>query len=767
MRLSAVEIRDYRSIFVDDGGLPLRLDLARGMNSLVGRNNCGKSNVLRAISLALDPQHELDLAADVPGPRPFALPIVTLDFQGDRADDRDTGVLAAAAAYERAADAGGDDHLSAEGKVTLEVAFQPSDGGTARSERLVTRPHLQLPTTPEVQELMDSAITALRDAVRFVLISSGESIESVLEGNFREILHTVVRQRLRSQFEAAEESRRTYVSGLEDSLLRPLRDRLTSDVCGIFPEIEAIALAPEVSAIEDTLSNVEVTVQDLVATPLSGKGTGVRGGLLVAMLSYLATDAAKTMVFAVEEPEAFLHPAAQEDLRDRLEALARIPGVDLIVTTHSPYTVTQSGDGRVFCLAKDREGRTRLAESAPGDADHAPLIGDLMRPATLEALLQSSSAVPPGTEGIVLVEGDGDRFCMNLCAEVLGRPDLLEGLYIRPTGGTVKMLAEAIIVRAATELPMVIIVDNDTEGRETRTSLVGHKIGFDKKQVATYAEVFGKADQWPNFPVEAEDLFAPELIAGFVEQHGNSVIDGSKKRPDDYFHYDLCQAAKEKLEAWLHESTRPEHLERWVEMLLLVRARAGLPVPDESPPELIAGAPVRRTVGESLPGLALIVAGAHDHTRYLETSALVLEASFTVPAEVTHVAFYAKGIQPHIPRIVADHPGLSFTEQTAQLLRGTGKANDQRAAAVIDRMVQMDPTLAGTGRRVLLLSAPDAPETLVLEEPVTNTKRISGRPVAWTLGPKLIPVQALAAGVTTTDDLDKAIDRLSAKGAAT
>ena len=120
------------------------------------------------------------------------------------------------------------------------------------------------------------------------------------------------------------------------------------------------------SSIERTLSNVAVSLDDIVSTPLAGKGTGVRGGVLVAMLSYLALNATRGMVFALEEPEAFLHPGAQENLRDHLEELAAAAGVSLLITTHSPFIVTSSANGRVFCLAKDKEGRTRVSESARG-----------------------------------------------------------------------------------------------------------------------------------------------------------------------------------------------------------------------------------------------------------------------------------------------------------------------------------------------------------------------------------------------------------------
>ncbi len=760
MRLSHVEIRDYRSIFVDDAGQPLRLDLAEGANTLVGQNNCGKSNVLRAISLALDPHHEFCADEDRPGPRPFSHPIITLGFTGAPDHPGDAAVLAAAEAYERATGTQPGATRAGEGKVLLQVAFVPFPGGVHREETILTAAQVRQTNQQEQRRLLDEALDRLREAVRFVLISSGESIESVLEGNFREILHSVVRERLRREFDTAERARQDYITGLQDSLLRPLRDRLASDVSGMFPEIDGIRLAPEVSSIEQTLSNVGVSLEDIVSTPLTGKGTGVRGGVLVAMLSYLALNATRSMVFAVEEPEAFLHPSAQEDLRDHLEQLAAASGVTLLVTTHSPFTVTRASAGRIFCLGKDRDGRTRLAESAAGDADHARLVGGLMREPTFEDLLASATALPVGTEALVLVEGEGDRFCLELAARLVDRPDLLEGLCLRPTGGTSKMITQAVVAKAAVDVPIVIVVDNDDDGRRVQKELSGNTFGFNKRRIITYADVFDEA-KWTQFPVEAEDLFAPELITDFVEAHGPSIYDGMRRRPDDAFHYDFAQSAKEALTGWLAAEARPAHVTKWIEVLLAIRTRAGLSLPEVSPEELVAAAPERVPAAAeevAFDGWALIVTGQHDYARYLESTALVLPADQQIPDGVTHVGFYAKAIQPHVPVILADHPNLLFTAMTAEQLQGTGKQSDRIVSGLIKKAVWTQTDLVGRSHRVLLLSAPDHPDTLRLEQPVQNTKRISGRPVAWTVGPKAVPLRLLATSPPTTDDLDRAME---------
>ena len=167
-------------------------------------------------------------------------------------------------------------------------------------------------------ELNDKAIRQFRKVMRFVAVDSGQSIEELLAGRFREILHGVLREELKDQLNDAEFARSDYVAQLETHLLSPMRDRALAISRRLFPEGTQMLLTPTVSSLEETLSNVEIRLSDSVETPLSNKGTGVAGAILIALLRYLTEASKQSMVLAVEEPQAFLHPAAQEDLREIL-----------------------------------------------------------------------------------------------------------------------------------------------------------------------------------------------------------------------------------------------------------------------------------------------------------------------------------------------------------------------------------------------------------------------------------------------------------------
>ena len=755
MRLTSIEIRDYRSLFADETGRSFRMDLGSGMNSVVGRNNCGKSNVLRAVSLALDPNHPLDALIDNPGPRPFAHPVITLRFAADGERAEEVELLRVADAYER--DLGGSGNtLASDGEVVLQVAFQPTPDGIRRRELLLTRDE-HVPATPEQEQKLAAALAKLRAAVRFVLISSGESIESVLEGNFREILHSVVRERLQVEFDAAEESRGTYVKGLEERLLGPLRDRLAEDIGRMFPEIEGTHLSPDVPSIDMTLSKVGVSLDDLVSTPLSQKGTGVRGGVLVAMLSYLALNATRGMVFAVEEPEAFLHPAAQEDLREQLEQIAASRDVTLLVTSHSPHIVTTSTLGRVFCLAKDREGRTRVAQSAAGDAAHAPLIGDLFRERTLEELLTAATQLPASTKGVLLVEGEGDERSLRLAASVVGRSDLLEGLHIRPCGGTKKIVVTAVVSRAASPLPTLVMLDNDGDGIRARDALTSSHLKFQNNStVMTLATMFPSGGDNPSFGWEIEDLYPPSFLEAFVAQNGESIIKGKKRRPaDDGWHYDFDQSAKELLGSYFEAETKPEHVGRLLDLILLIRAKLGFSPADATAAEMIETAHAADTSPPSRAsgGAVLVIPDVAAFARANARNVLLLPVDQQLPDDLTHVGFYADAeIKPHIPRVVADYQALLIDASTIRQLRETGKQADLDIATILQESLDAGEP-SGMTRRVLLLSEANSPNSLTLPAPVQNDIQVSGKPFAWTATAKVVRFDALAREPATTTEL--------------
>ncbi len=358
-------------------------------------------------------------------------------------------------------------------------------------------------------------------------------------------------------------------------MLSPLRDKVGEVVGDLFPEITDVALVPQVSSIDETLSNVSVYVTDAVETALGAKGTGVRGAVTVAMLRYLADQSRRSIVFAVEEPEAFLHPKAQEDLRDDLEALAERPDVTLLVTTHSPFVVSRNAKAKVISLTKDARGRTIVVGEARGAEPHASLLGGLFKDAALPDILERVATIPSGTRGIVVVEGTTDEAYLHLAARIARRSDLIEDLYITPAGTAERVVVQAVLLKQQTARPLLALLDNDEPGRNAMKTLRS-RFSFKKDQeILTIDQALPGIP--PHFPAEAEDLFPSALMQQFVSEEGEETVLASKsRRPDGGWHYDFNATGKELIVGFLERTATPRHVAGWIALLKLIRERMGL-----------------------------------------------------------------------------------------------------------------------------------------------------------------------------------------------
>ena len=139
--------------------------------------------------------------------------------------------------------------------------------------------------------------------------------------------------------------------------------------------------------------------------------------------------------------------------------------VSLLVTTHSPYVISRSAEALLTELRKSPDGATNKAASAPGDESRAHLLGSLYRDAGLARVLERSLEIPAGAKAVVVTEGYTDGLFLRQCCEAVGRKDLLDGLHVIPAGRAANVVPQAILAEAATELPVIALLDHDDSGK--------------------------------------------------------------------------------------------------------------------------------------------------------------------------------------------------------------------------------------------------------------------------------------------------------------
>lgn len=159
------------------------------------------------------------------------------------------------------------------------------------------------------------------------------------------------------------------------------------------------------------------------AVPLDDWGSGTRNRTMVLLALFRARQIADaeasatkiTPVTIIEEPESFLHPSAQAEFGRVLQDLAEELGVQVIVTTHSPYLLNLKSPGsNILLRRRTTYGQLRDTErvDTTGDNWMAPFGNALGLDA--EEFRPWKDLILGGSESILLVEGETDKEYLEL-----------------------------------------------------------------------------------------------------------------------------------------------------------------------------------------------------------------------------------------------------------------------------------------------------------------------------------------------------------------
>lgn len=232
-----------------------------------------------------------------------------------------------------------------------------------------------------------------------------------------------------------------------------------------------------------TLPTVDVTdmpfnitlEESKASVPLDDWGSGTRNRTLILLKLFAAREVAAmpaaadkvTPVLIIEEPECFLHPIAQAQFGRALQALAADLGVQVIVTTHSPYLLsTDDPDANILL-------KRRVRYKRPVDTQVIDTSGEKWMDPFAEALgLKSAAfdaweplfAVSKGS--VLLVEGETDKKYLKLLRDPAhGSKALAFEGEIVPYEGT-GQLSNAVLLRLLRNRCETLIVTYDLDARD-------------------------------------------------------------------------------------------------------------------------------------------------------------------------------------------------------------------------------------------------------------------------------------------------------------
>lgn len=412
MKLSDFSVVNYRSITT------ARKIKTNNMTVLVGKNNEGKSNILRALTLAMDimkiyskdprslqiavrpylKNHyswEKDYPISLQEKNPNGWSSIDLNFELDEQDilaiRSMTGIRLSGCIPVRVSTNGAAAKIDIPKRGT--AAFADADNKKKIIEYVCFK----------IDFNFIPAVRTEYDALRVVDSLIEKSLET-LDTNPDYI----------NAMNKIEELQQGILDGISNQIIEPLQEFL--------PTVRNVQIHIQNERRRIAMRrNTEIIIDDGTPTPIQQKGDGIKSLTALAILN-IPARVDRVSVVAIEEPESHLHPESARQLYDTIMSLSQTH--QIVLTTHSPLFVNRTNlkeniivnDGKATPVKKIKEIRDVLGIHISDNltnAEHVLIVEGEDDKIALEKLLPSMStkikrAIQNGTFIIDYIGGAGN-----------------------------------------------------------------------------------------------------------------------------------------------------------------------------------------------------------------------------------------------------------------------------------------------------------------------------------------------------------------------
>lgn len=439
MQLTSFSVSNFRSITSAHS-------VAVGdMTVLIGKNNEGKSNILRALDAAMSllrehssgtPKiHRRHYNADYSWKRDFPV-----QLQARKGQKNTTFRLEFSLTDEEILEFRNDIGVSLNGLLPLEIIVGPDEDPdfrvvkTGRGTKTLTQKSSQV-----------ARFVARR--IHFNYIPAVRTDKETIE---------LIREMLSNELRTLEDNPQ-YIAALQaiSDIQRPVLDsiahRVEAPLKEFLPSIKSVTLdIPDDERRFSLRRSVSVIVDDGTPTGIEYKGDGVKS---LAALGLLKNSNAKTgsgaSILAIEEPESHLHPGAIHQVNDIIRSLAG--KTQVLVTTHNPLFVDRT----------TVQANIIVSDGGAKPAKNIKAIRDVLGVRASDNLMHANYAlVVEGPEDVIAMKALIQTFNTKL-AEALKNSTLI----VEPIGGAGNLAYKLSLLRSAL-CNTHSLLDNDKAGRD-------------------------------------------------------------------------------------------------------------------------------------------------------------------------------------------------------------------------------------------------------------------------------------------------------------
>lgn len=282
-----------------------------------------------------------------------------------------------------------------------------------------------------------------------------------------------------------------YIEEVQNNCLNSLSVKVKEPLNTFLPEIKSIELYKiyEGKLYGTSLRrSIDIDIDDGVRTSLSNKGDGVKSLVTIAMLSQLSTQGQRLII--VDEPENHLHPEAVHYIDSVLQKLSE--NHQVLISTHNPIFVNRSNiSSNLIVDAGKVIKATRIEE-----------IRNTLGVVCSDNLMDS--------DYVIIVEGPSDEEILRKCiSEDADLASLLTNktLIIRNIGGTHNLRSEAYSLQQMC-CNYMFIIDYDAAGK-AEANVIKNTLSIPEDRIRFFMKPSKK-------DTELEDYLKPEIYKDYL-----------------------------------------------------------------------------------------------------------------------------------------------------------------------------------------------------------------------------------------------------------
>lgn len=289
-----------------------------------------------------------------------------------------------------------------------------------------------------------------------------------------------------------------YIEEVQNKCLNNLSDKVKEPLNTFLPEIKHIELY---KVYEGRLygtslrRSIDIDIDDGVMTSLSNKGDGVKSLITIAMLSQISTQGQRLII--VDEPENHLHPEAIHFIDSVLQKLSE--NHQVLISTHNPIFVN----------------RNNISSNLIVDA------GKVIKASRIEEIRNTLGVICSDnlmdSDYVIVVEGPSDEIVIKKCIEEdeeLSKHLLNKSLIVRSIGGTHNIKSEAYSLQQLC-CNFMFILDYDSAGKEG-ANVIKSALSIPEEKIRFFMKT-NKKD------TELEDYFKPDIYREYLSSKSINI----------------------------------------------------------------------------------------------------------------------------------------------------------------------------------------------------------------------------------------------------